>query len=136
MFQLVAMNIYWKQSQRGVPWNQLKLENIEILYLLSALKEPVQTDYKKACYVMEQAWMSSLTHLLKISSTHFMAWKFFSIFWNTSENQSLPDFLRGHWRRPMPWNGLRVIWISSYLFCYLLKKIVYTTEKLLIEWNC
>ena len=26
-------HIYWKQSLRGVPWNQLKLENIEILYL-------------------------------------------------------------------------------------------------------
>ena len=42
------MNIYRKQSLRGVPSNQLKSENIEILYLLSALKEPVQIDCKKA----------------------------------------------------------------------------------------
>ena len=49
------MNIYQKQALRGVPWNQLKLENFETLYLLSALKELVQIDYKKACSVMEQA---------------------------------------------------------------------------------
>ena len=36
LFQLVAMNIIRKQSLRGVPWNQLKSENIETLYLLSA----------------------------------------------------------------------------------------------------
>ena len=59
MFQLVTMDIYRKQSLRGVPWNQLKSENIETLYLLSALKEPVQIDYKKACSVMEQAWLST-----------------------------------------------------------------------------
>ena len=48
LFQLVDMNIYWKQSLRDVPGSQLKSENIETLYLLSALKEPVQIDYKKA----------------------------------------------------------------------------------------
>ena len=30
-------------------------ENIETSYLLSALEEPVQIDYKKACSVAEQA---------------------------------------------------------------------------------
>ena len=35
------MNIYQKQSLIGVPLNQLKSENIEILDLLSALIEPV-----------------------------------------------------------------------------------------------
>ena len=35
------MNIYQKQSLRGVPSNQLKSENIEILDLLGALIEPV-----------------------------------------------------------------------------------------------
>ena len=34
LFQLVPMNIYRrKESLRGVPWNQLKLENIGTLYL-------------------------------------------------------------------------------------------------------
>ena len=64
LFQLVAMNIYQKQLTRGVPWNQLKSENIEILYLLSTLKEPVQINNKKSsmlCYgAMEQAWRSKL----------------------------------------------------------------------------
>ena len=59
LLQLVAMNIYWQQSLRDVPWNQFNSENIEILYLLSALKEPVQIDCKKACSVMEQAWIST-----------------------------------------------------------------------------
>ena len=45
LFELVATNTYWKQSLRAVPWNQLKSENIETLYLFSALKEPVQIDY-------------------------------------------------------------------------------------------
>ena len=44
-------------SQRGFPWNSLKSESIEILHL-SALKEPVQIDYKKAYSVMEQEWIS------------------------------------------------------------------------------
>ena len=48
MFQLVAMNIYQSQSLRSVPWNQLKSENTETLYLLSAMKEAVQIDSKKA----------------------------------------------------------------------------------------
>ena len=55
---------YWKQSPRGIPWNQLKSENIKILYLLSALKGSVQIDYKKAWSIMEQALMSPLTYLL------------------------------------------------------------------------
>ena len=59
LFQLVVMNIYRKQSLRDVPWNQLKSDNIETLYLLSALKRPVQNDYKIACFVMEEAWTSA-----------------------------------------------------------------------------
>ena len=35
LFQLVVMNNYRKQSQKGVLWNQLKSENIDILYSLS-----------------------------------------------------------------------------------------------------
>ena len=70
LFQLFAFKIYaiiktvfcfnWLpltstgSSHWGVPWNQLKSENIEILYLLWALKELVQMDYKKACCVMEK----------------------------------------------------------------------------------
>ena len=33
------MNIYQKQSLTEAPWNQLKSENIEILYFLKALKK-------------------------------------------------------------------------------------------------
>ena len=52
MFQLFAMKIYQNQSLRGVPWNQLESENIKTLYLLSALKEPVQINRDKSilCY--------------------------------------------------------------------------------------
>ena len=59
LFQLVVMNIYRKQSLRDVPWNQLKSDNTETLYLLSALKGPVQNDYEIACFVMEEAWTSA-----------------------------------------------------------------------------
>ena len=52
------MNIHWKQSLRDFIWNQLKSENIETLYLLSAFKQLVQIDYKKVYSVMEQAWIS------------------------------------------------------------------------------
>ena len=52
MFELVAINTHRKQSLRGIPCNLLKLGNIETLYLLSALKEPAQIDYKRACSVM------------------------------------------------------------------------------------
>ena len=48
------MNIYQKQSLKGFPWNQIKSENI------SALKEQMQINYKKACNVIEQAWISTL----------------------------------------------------------------------------
>ena len=44
--QLVVLNIYRKQSLRVVLWNHFKSGNIETLYLLSALKEPVQINYK------------------------------------------------------------------------------------------
>ena len=57
LLQLVAMNIYGIQSPRGVPWNQIKSENVKTLFLFSALKEPAQVDCKKACSVMEQAWI-------------------------------------------------------------------------------
>ena len=41
------MKIYRKQSLRGVPWNQLKLKDIKILYLLSALKELGRSTLRK-----------------------------------------------------------------------------------------
>ena len=52
------MNMF-VMNMRVVPWNQLKSENIETLYLLSALKEPLQINYKKACSAMEQALIST-----------------------------------------------------------------------------
>ena len=99
LFQLVAMSNYWKQPLRGVLWNQLKSENIDIFYLLSALKEPLQIDCNKTCSVMEQAWISTFcrqTYLLKISLTHFLALVFFYNSWNTSENRRFPNVSRGH----------------------------------------
>ena len=48
-------------SQWDVPWKLRKSENTETLYYLSALNEAVQIDYKKACSVMEQAWISTLS---------------------------------------------------------------------------
>ena len=42
---LVAMNINLKHSLTSVSWSQLKSKNIETLYFLKALKEPVQIDY-------------------------------------------------------------------------------------------
>ena len=56
---------------------------------------------------------------LKIPLIHFMA--LFSLYapWNTSENQGL-DFSRGHRKRTMSRNGLRVVWSSvSYLVIYI-----------------
>ena len=58
LFQLVVRSICLKESLRDVPWNQLKSENTETLYFLSALKEPEQIDYKKASSILEQAWIS------------------------------------------------------------------------------
>ena len=58
-FQLVTMNIYRKQSLRGVPWDQLKSENTDTSCLLNALNELVQINCKKACSVIEQVWIST-----------------------------------------------------------------------------
>ena len=123
-FQLVAMNNYRKQSLTGVPWNQLKLENIDILYLLSALKEPVQIDCKKAYSVMEQARISNSADIFVklFALTHIMTLAFFYASWNTSENQTFPDIFWGHKKRPVPWNGLRVFSYSvTYFVTYLSK---------------
>ena len=43
----------WELSLRAVPWNQLKSESIETLYILSALKTPLSM-YKKACSVLRR----------------------------------------------------------------------------------
>ena len=59
LFQLFTMNIDGKQWPRGVSWNQIMSEKIDTLYLLSALKEPVQIDYEKTCSVTEQEWIST-----------------------------------------------------------------------------
>ena len=53
------MNIYQKQALRDAPWNQLRSENIETLYLSKALVKLGQIDYKKVYSVMEQAWIST-----------------------------------------------------------------------------
>ena len=107
--QLVAMNIYQRQPLRGAPWNQQKSENIETLYHLSELKEPVHIDYKEACSLWNKHINILLTYLLKKSLTHFMALTSFYSPWNTSEKQRFPDVFRGHRRRPVPWNWLRLI---------------------------
>ena len=56
MFLLVAMNIYGNQTLTRCSFNQIKSENNETLYLLSALKKSVHFDYKKASSAMEQAF--------------------------------------------------------------------------------
>ena len=40
-----------------------RLAYIKTSYLLSALKEPLQIDYNKACCVMEQAWISTFADI-------------------------------------------------------------------------
>ena len=36
------------------------------------------------------------------------------------QNQRFPDVFRGHWKRPVLWNGLRVIWYQVlYFITYL-----------------
>ena len=61
LFQLVAFKIYVITIKKNnlinenLKENNLMKENIETSYLLSALEEAVQIDYKKACSVMEQA---------------------------------------------------------------------------------
>ena len=85
MFQFAAMSTYWKQSLRGVPWNQLKSGNIETLYILSALKEPVQIYYKKACSYEASMNINILqTYLWKISLIRFMALVSFYNPWNVT----------------------------------------------------
>ena len=85
MFQFVAMSTYWKQSLRGVPWNQLKSGNIETLYILSALKEPVQIYYKKGCSYETSMNINILqTYLWKISLIRFMALVSFYNPWNVT----------------------------------------------------
>ena len=76
------MTIYQKQSLRGVAWLQLKLEIIETLYLLSALNEPVQMDFKKACSVVEQAWVSTFCwHIINIFKGYLCCKTFFGSAW-------------------------------------------------------
>ena len=137
-FQMVAMNINGKQSLRGVPWNKLKSENTETLYLLGAMKEPVQIDYKKACYyVISMDIIILQTHLLKISLIRFMVLvSLYSMQWvrshlfnpyspnvtflyplKTSENSRISDVFRGYRNVTLGECGL----IFSYLFCYFYK---------------
>ena len=48
-----VLSSLWELSLRAVPWNQLKSESIETLYILSALKTPLSM-YKKACSVLRR----------------------------------------------------------------------------------
>ena len=49
----------WELSLRAVPWNQLKSESIETLYLLSALKTP-SLIHKKACFVLRKLFFKCI----------------------------------------------------------------------------
>ena len=122
LFQLVAMNNYWKQSLRCVPWNQLKSENIETLYLLSSQKNHCRSAIRKDALLWNKhEYQHSADIFVKNTLlAHFMALASFYTPWNILENQRFPDVFRGHRKRPVSWNGLKVIYsISSYLFCYL-----------------
>ena len=60
------------------------------------------------------------TYLWRISLTYFIALVFFYTPWNASESQRFPDIFSGHLNRPMPWNGLRVIYPSgTYFVAYI-----------------
>ena len=97
-------------SKTNISKNHGKQSHIETLYPLSVLKELMQIDCKKACSVMEQAWISTFCwHICQKYLNHFIALVFFYTSWNIPENQSFPDVFRWHWKRPVPWNGLRVI---------------------------
>ena len=119
--QLVVLNIYRKQSLRVVLWNHFKSGNIETLYLLSALKEPVQINYKKImlCYGTSMDINILLTYLLKISLTRFMALVLIYTPWNISENQSFPDVSRGHRKTSRTMKCFKSHWIiESSVFSY------------------
>ena len=118
LFQLVAINIYGKQSLRGVSWNQLKSEKCYTSWL----------HWKNHCRSTVRKHRTSmginilLPYLLKTSLTHFIALVFFYTFWNTSENQGqmFPDVFRGQWKiTAMKWVKSHLIF--SYLFFYLFK---------------
>ena len=47
--------------------------------------------------------------VLKIFMTHFMALVSFYTSWNISENYRFSYILKGHRKRAVPWNGLRII---------------------------
>ena len=110
---------YWL---KGVPWNQLKSENIETSHLPSALKEPLQIDYilNMLCYGTSMNINILLTYLLKTSLTHFMILACFDTPWNTLENQRFANVSRGHRNRPVPWHELKFIQSSvTYSVTYI-----------------
>ena len=130
MFKLVAFKIHAilkRACFNWLPWTSTGSSHCEMFLEINLNQKALKfftswMHWKNQCKstlrkhaVMEQALMSTLAYLLKISSTHFMTLKFFytswntsETSWNTSENQMFPDLFKGHWRRPVPWNGLRV----------------------------
>ena len=76
MVELFAMIIYQKQSLTEVPLNQLKLENIEILYILSELKEHEYINCKKACCYGASMNINILLTYLKLPLTISKYWCF------------------------------------------------------------
>ena len=73
-------------------------------------------------------------YLLKIYLTHFMALVFFYTSWNTSENLRFLNVFRGHWKRPVAWNGLKVIWYSVTSFVtYLNNWRLFIQLKILLQ---
>ena len=84
LFQLITMNIYEKQ---------LKSENIEILYVVSASKESVQINCKKNMlfYGTSMNINILLTYLLKVFLAHFMV-LLSGIKLSNSESQTMSPF--------------------------------------------
>ena len=84
----------------GGPWNQLKSENIETLYLLSALKEPVQID----CWTIRTHALFLNKHEYQYSADIFVK-NIFKPFHGTG----LFIYPLKYIRKSVLWNELRVI---------------------------
>ena len=122
LFQLVAMNIYWKQALGDVPWNQFNSENIEILYLLSALKEPVQIDCKKNALLWNKhEYQHSAVIFVKNIFNSFPDTVLFLYFLKYIRKPEVYWYFQGALKESSAIKWVKSHLIFTYLFCYLFK---------------
>ena len=96
LFQLVTMNIYKKQSLRGVSWYQLNSENWNFIVLKYIERTSAdQLSESMLCFGTSINISILLAYLLKLSLTNFMALVFFCTTWNTSETRGFWMFSGG-----------------------------------------